>query len=376
MHQNEHALTAQNKCLAPEIMRRVVFVGVSPASQGGVAAVLNIYKQNIEPFQMVESTCDGSKFIKILFLLTAFFKLLCFRIKGCKIAHIHGSSYNSFKRKRLLINYARHLGYKVIFHLHGAEFHQFVRQYGEKRIKKILDKCSKIIVLSPSWKSFFARTLQINDTCIVNNIIPKPILSSSPTEKNKLHLTFLGYIGDRKGVFDLLTVLANDKAFYRNKVLLTAGGNGESKRLIDFIEKNDLQDTVKYAGWISGAAKEQLLQSTDIYLLPSYNEGLPISVLEAMSFHIPVITTPVGGIKDLVKHERNGLLVTPGDHSELDKALKRMIADANLRKQIAENNAVDIQEFFPEKVFTQLQKIYVDLLRDEKSSTCGNQIKI
>ena len=371
MFQSEHTITYS--CPAHEIMRRVVFVGVSPDSQGGIAAVLKSYKQNIEPFQMVESSRNGSKFTKLLVLFTAFFKLLFFRIKGCKIAHIHSASYNSFKRKKLLISYASLLGYRVVFHLHGGEFHKFTANYGIKRIRKVFNKCSAITVLSAHWQKFIADTWQIPDAAVINNMISKPAVTISKPTSQVLNLTFLGNIVDAKGIFDLLTVLANDQAFYRNKVLLTVGGNGESKRLIDFIEKNNLRDTVKYAGWISGEAKAQLLQSTDIYLLVSYNEGMPISILEAMSYHIPVISTPVGGINDLIKHERNGLLVPPGDHNELDKALKRLIADANLRKQISENNAVDIQEFFPEKVVMQLQKIYTDLLHNKKSLTCRDQ---
>ena len=371
MLQSEHTITCS--CPANEIMRRVVFVGVSPDSQGGIAAVLKSYKQNIEPFQMVESSRDGSKFTKLLVLFTAFFKLLFFRIKGCKIAHIHSASYNSFKRKKLLISYASLLGYRVVFHLHGGEFHKFTAGYGVERIRKVFNKCSAIAVLSAHWQKFIADTWQIPDAAVINNMISKPAVKTSPQTSQVLNLTFLGIIDERKGIFDLLTVLNANKDFYQDKICLTVCGNGEASKLQKFIAEHKLQNMVKYSGWISGKAKEQLLQSTDIYLLVSYNEGMPISILEAMSYHIPVIATPVGGINDLIKHERNGLLVPPGDHNELDKALKRLIADANLRKQISENNAVDIQEFFPEKVVMQLQKIYTDLLHNKKSLTCGDQ---
>ena len=351
------------------LMRKVVFVGTSPDSRGGVAAVLKCYQQYMHPFQMAESARDGSKLLKLTTFFAAFFKLLFFRIKGCKIVHIHGASYTSFKRKKLLMSYSRFLGYKVIYHLHGAEFKKFAEVYGAEKIRKTLSKCHAIIVLSRFWQKFFAEELHIPATYIVNNIVPQPDLPGKKSAADLLNLTFLGIIGDRKGIFDLLQVLSADNGFYRNKIRLTVGGNGEISRLQKFIAEHDLQDMVKYSGWISGEDKKQLLQSTDIFLLPSHDENLPVSVLEAMSYGIPVITTPVGGIPEVIKDEHNGLLVTPGDPTELDQAMKKLIASPELRRKMSANNLIDIQEFFPEKIMRQLQQIYESVLSDDRDNS-------
>lgn len=352
------------------LMRKVVFVGVAPGEPGGISAVLNCYRQHLSPFQMAETTCSGSKFTKILIFAATFFKLLFFRIKGCRIAHIHIASYNSFRRKKLLLDYALLLGYKVIYHLHGGEFNKFAPAYGIERIRRVFNKCSAVIVLSKSWQQLLAGSWQINNTVILNNIVPKPDMPVRKTGgSSMLQLTFLGIIGDRKGIFDLLQVLSADNGFYRNKIRLTVGGNGEISRLQKFIAEHGLQDMVKYSGWISGEDKKQLLQSTDIFLLPSHDENLPVSVLEAMSYGIPVITTPVGGIPEVIKDEHNGLLVTPGDPTELDQAMKKLIASAELRRKMSANNLIDIQEFFPEKIMRQLQQIYESVLSDDRDNS-------
>jgi glycosyltransferase involved in cell wall biosynthesis len=366
MHKNP---TAAHAAHSYDLMRKIVFVGVSPDSRGGIAAVLKCYHQYMHPFQMAESARDGSKILKLATLITAFFKLLFFRIKGGKIVHIHGASYTSFKRKKLLMSYSRFLGYKVIYHLHGSEFKKFAEVYGAEKIRKTLSKCHAIIVLSRSWQKFFAEELHIPATYIVNNIVPQPDLPEKKSAADLLNLTFLGIIDERKGIFDLLPVLSANKDFYQDKICLTVCGNGEASKLQKFIAEHKLQNMVKYSGWISGKAKEQLLQSTDILLLPSYDECMPVSVLEAMSYGVPVITTPVGGIPEIIQNEHNGLLVTPGNHAELDQALKKLISNAELRQKMSANNLVDIQEFFPEKVIQQLQKLYEQILSDTCSKS-------
>lgn len=357
--------------LSQEIMRKVVFVGVSPESQGGIAAVLKSYRANISPFQMVASTCDGCKLVKLFTFFAALFKLLFYRLKGCKIAHIHSSSYRSFKRKTILMKYSYFLGYQNIFHLHGSEFMEFASSVGKEKIRKKLNKCQTVIALSDTWKKFLTDEIRLSNVYCINNVVPIPDLSDKKDSAELIKLTFLGIVGTRKGIFDILEVLAADKEFYRKHVRLTIGGNGEISRLMHFIKDHDLDDMVEYAGWISGKDKEHLLLSTDIYLLPSYNEGLPISILEAMSYGIPVISTPVGGIKDLICHGHNGMLVTPGDHDQLDRALKKLLTDSQLRKIISENSLKDIQDFFPDKVLSELQKIYVKILSGNNKNTCG-----
>ena len=94
---------------------------------------------------------------------------------------------------------------------------------------------------------------------------------------------------------------------------------------MNFIKDNNLDEMVKFVGWVSGDAKSKILSTTDILVLPSYYEGLPISVLEAMSYAMPVITTPVGGIPEVVTDGVEGTLFTPGDKASLTQTIDTYI---------------------------------------------------
>src|SRR5690606_27051470 len=126
-------------------------------------------------------------------------------------------------------------------------------------------------------------------------------------------LLFLGTINDNKGIFDLLEAFYQNLVFFSGRVLLSIGGVGESARLQKEISEKELGQIVNYLGWVNHEDKRKQMTGCDLVILPSYNEGLPMVLLEAMSYGKPVIATPVGGIPEIVKQKSNGFLVAPGD---------------------------------------------------------------
>ena len=100
----------------------------------------------------------------------------------------------------------------------------------------------------------------------------------------------------------------------------------------------------------------------DVYILSSYSEGLPIAFLEAMAYHHPVISTPVGGIPEILKDGYNGRMVQPGDAGGIAKAICDYIEDKDSIKSQGENSYKVVQPFFPESVFASLKEIYQELL--------------
>lgn len=115
---------------------------------------------------------------------------------------------------------------------------------------------------------------------------------------------FMGEISMRKGGFDLLQAISDNKEYFKDKLLLRMGGNEVDGDIKTFIRNHQLEDFVSYEGWISGEKKTECLNWEDVYILPSYNEGLPIAILEAMSYKHPVISTPVGGILKSFKQKK------------------------------------------------------------------------
>ena len=100
----------------------------------------------------------------------------------------------------------------------------------------------------------------------------------------------------------------------------------------------------------------------DVFVLPSYNEGLPISILEAMSYNLPIISTKVGGIPEILKNEYNGYLINPGDLIALENAISALINNPSKRKLQGKRSGEIVKSFLPEQVIRQLDYLYKELL--------------
>ena len=348
------------------ISRMVVTIGPDWENpRGGIAQVLKTYSTIYNPFSVIITSKSGN----LLCNLYQFFKAineLLFRYnkREIKIVHIHTASYRSFWRKAVFVYLSKLINKKVVLHIHGAEFKKFAAIH-YKLIRKVLLKCDKIVVLSKSWKEWFETEFDINDVIIINNIIETPKTSiESKCVNEKLIVLFLGEIGKRKGIYDLLEALTKYKELYGNNIQLIIGGNGEVEKVKSYILEKHLKDIVEYKGWVSGNDKVHLLNSADIFVLPSYNEGLPISILEAMGYGIPVITTPVGGIPEVIIDGENGLLVSPGDVDGLFNAILELAKDTSLRKKMSESSRRGILLHLPNSVSDTLGKLYKQLLKD------------
>lgn len=170
----------------------------------------------------------------------------------------------------------------------------------------------------------------------------------------------MGEISKRKGGFDLLKAIADHREQFDGKLLVRMGGNEVDGDIKAYIREHHLESIVSYEGWIAGQKKIECLNWEDVYILPSYNEGLPIAILEAMAYHHPVISTV--GNSEIIKSGENGILVQPGDTKVIADAIKFYIENRDvIRKQ--GNNAFNVvQDFFPEKVFGDLKVLYLKML--------------
>lgn len=146
---------------------------------------------------------------------------------------------------------------------------------------------------------------------------------------------FLGWLEEPKGVFELLQSALTLKQ--RDiPVHVTFAGNGSAlPAAIEFVERNGLHDRIAFAGWVDDDAKTALLNESDIFVLPSWSEGLPNAMIEAMSAGLACILTEVGMIPDYVVHGRHGLLVPPRDVDALTQALTQLVANPALRGEVA-----------------------------------------
>ena len=355
------------KYIQNSISKKILFLGVSMKTKGGMTAVLVSYKKYIEGMQFIPTWKLGNKLVKSWYALQAIMRtwIKCTFDKNIKIVHIHGAANASFYRCKIFINLAKKLGKKVILHEHAADFVEFYNNTTNKAdITETINKCDKLIVLSESWKHYFISIgIDQNKICVLNNIVSPPELKPIKRIDDKLQLLYMGEISKRKGAFDLLKAICKEKEFFKDKLLLRMGGNEVDGDINKFIKDNGLEGFVSYEGWIAGEHKKECLNWEDVYILPSYNEGLPIAILEAMSYSHPVISTPVGGIPEVVENKRNGILVEPGNQEEIADAIKYYIENKDEIKTQGENGYKIVKDFFPEKVFNDLNNIYETLLK-------------
>lgn len=327
--------------------------------KGGIAQVLYSYKNFVyKDFKHVKSG-GGSHIISKLYFFCK--GLLLFIIKllfdgSIKVVHIHTASNSDFKRNSFYAIIAKLFKKKVVLHIHGGGFKDYYNR-NKTFVKSILYEVDAIVALSEYWRRFFAEDLQCKNVFVVHNIIPAPNYQPKK-EKNIFNLLYLGHIYEKKGIFDLVNVIKEHRDEYLDKLVLHIGGGlYEVDRLLGILEKDNLDNVIKFEGWVSGEVKQKLLNTSDAYILPSYAEGVPISILEAMSYHLPIISTRVGGVPSIVGDE-NGILVEPGNKLQLKNAIDYLIHSESQRVKMGEASYKISLDYQPQNVIKELTLLY------------------
>jgi len=282
------------------------------------------------------------------------------------LVHCHAAELGSFWRKSIFGLLARARRIPVLFHLHGAEMKDFYdAQVAPVRrlISWILERYSAVVVLSPSWADWVRSVAPKARVFVLHNYVRMPASQGRRAGEGPIKVLFLGIIGHRKGVYDLLPAFADARATVPGMKLLV-GGNGEVDQARMRAAELGLGDSVEFLGWVGGDRKNELLAAADIFVLPSYNEGLPISLLEAMSWGVPVISTTVGGIPELIRDGTDGYLIEAGDVPALARRLAELAGDPDLRRRMGRAGREQVAESFSrEAVLPRLEQLYADISR-------------
>jgi glycosyltransferase involved in cell wall biosynthesis len=307
---------------------------------------------------------EGGLALRLATATKAFLRFMGLLLSGrVNLVHCHSAMKGSFWRKSMFALVARAAGVPVVFHLHGSEMKSFVDKQPallQRLISWILEKQSVVVVLSESWFHYVKSISPRANIEILPNYVDLPDLRSKTAGRSdaEVKVLFLGLVGTRKGVYDLLPAF-KDAIAQAPALRLVIGGNGEVDRARALAVELKIDDHVKFAGWVSGEDKVKLLRQAHIYVLPSYNEGLPVSLLEAMSWQVPVISTCVGGIPELVREGVDGLLINAGDQAALTSAIVKLAQNVNSREKmgVAARNQVE-QNFSKQVVLPRLEALY------------------
>jgi glycosyltransferase involved in cell wall biosynthesis len=352
--------------------KKILIIGPSISrTKGGMATVTNdMLQQSDEQYQFehIVSHVEGSAIEKIVYIFKSLSKL--FFKRNYSIVHIHVASGASIYRKSLFVFAAKLLNKPVILHAHGGDFHNYYnRQTTIIRwfIRKMFSASAVILVLTEFWKTFFESHITKSRVVVLHNGVHADAYKqcfTSPAHIN--HFLYLGRFETQKGIYDLLDVI--DDLVNKNgqkKLRFFFGGYGETEKVNQFIQERHLEENVRILGWVNDQQKLEWLGKVETLLLPSYYEGLPMAILEAMAAGKIIISTDVGGIPDLVKNGENGFLFKPADKTALKKHILHVVSNPDDVVNIGEKNMAIIKaEYDLNTIFFYLKSIYDGVVRN------------
>ncbi|MEX2162797.1 MAG: glycosyltransferase family 4 protein [Sulfuricaulis sp.] len=270
------------------------------------------------------------------------------------------ATWSGFWRDAVLALIGRRVGAKIVGHVHGAWFDRILARKGltGKLVRVCISQYDTLLMLGTPWKRLIESYGYRGNVFIVSPTVSWKCYEEGKTFVRRYENSFgkglfVGQVGARKGVFELLEALQCLKVAGK-KALMTIVGPPEFKGEWDTVmtcwKKLGLQDIVRFTGPLEGETLYREFRDNDYLVLPSHSEGLPIVMLEAGMFGLPVVATPVGAVTDVLEHERNALIVQPGDAKGLAEAIERVVKDAELRKRLGCELRRDVDRYQPDAI--------------------------
>jgi glycosyltransferase involved in cell wall biosynthesis len=353
---------------ASKSLVNVLLVSPYGAAGGGMGRSME-YLAEAAPagfaFTFIESRGQGRAAWSAFFAARA---ALCVTIRSCNgrrnILHVNMAERGSVLRKSFFLYLGRILGVPTVLHLHAAEmapFYDSLALLPRRLLRLTLQRADAVIVLGrahAAWVRVVAGVAADRIT-IVPNGVAAPAPAATPASRGDL--LFLGNLVARKGVTDLLCALAAP-CLEELPWSLTMAGAGDAGALRRQAESLGIGARVEMQGWVTREASRHLLARAGALILPSYHEALPLSVLEALSYGVPVITTPVGSLPEVLRDGETALFVPPGDVTALTAAILALLTDEALAARLGQaGRALYQQEFTQARFAARICAVYQDI---------------
>lgn len=354
-----HKRAKDNSCAT------VTVVGTSHKTRGGITSVINAHKSGSQwnefHCKWIETHIDKDPFSKILYFIRGLIAFII-RLPKTDLVHIHLAAV---ERKMPFVFLTKLFRKKLIIHLHFPDPNTTI--YDSKKSRRYiwcLKKADKVIVLSHTWKDLIAKIWDIDNTQVIYN--PCPQIHPAPiyVSRENPYILYAGNLSDRKGYKDLLKAFAS-VANQMKEWRIVFAGNGDIEKAKFLAKELNIEKKVEFLGWVSGEGKDKCFRNASAYCLPSYAEGFPMGVLDAWAYHLPVITTPVGGLPDIIDDNKNALIFKAGDINGLaEKLLSLRQYDMRLKlsreSQILSETTFDIGN-----INRQVAGLYSKLLKNK-----------
>ncbi len=310
---------------------------------------------------------DAGSLWSLWVLTTAVARVVKGRVNGQLAGvHVNMAERLSLFRKCTLIIVSRALGIPVILHLHAAQLQHFYRHLPaplKAMTRWVFSIANSCIVLGTASRQFVNATLKVptQRIQILINGVPEPTdprRLSSPGINATQQVLFVGNLSERKGVSDLLQALALP-GFETDRVKVTLAGGGDIAAYQAQARRLGLDRWVHFAGWSNQAQVAQLMSRADVLVLPSYDEGLPLVILEALANGVAVVCSPVGEIPSVFTDHVNAIFVQAGDVMGIAAALQKVLKQPVLRQQLERNGrALYTQHFSLARFFSDVARIH------------------
>ena len=315
----------------------ILLIAPGKKGRGGVVSMVStLYtstflnaKYNFKWFE----TQNDRGIIKNLFSLIRALIIFPFIVFNIDLVHIHTASYNSFRRKSLFMLWCILLRKKYIVHIHGggvATFFNHSSLLARQYYIFCLNHASYIVTLAKIFSDVITKYVKNVPQVEISNPGRIELQKKSINPHVKLVL-FAGLIGYEKGVFDLLHAFANLKL--SNDIKLAIVGKGKIEEASNLADELCIKDRIMLPGWQTLDQLQKWYKKSDLFVLPSYIEGMPMVLLEAMAYGIPIISTTAGGIPATLPKEAHKYLFKAGDVNQLQELLLDLINNYNNRLQ-------------------------------------------
>ena len=324
----------------------------------------------------------GSPAFSLLVLCLALARIIWGRLSGNLAGvHVNVAERMSLFRKGAVIVVSRAMGVPVVLHLH-AQMHHFYASLPlvlQRLTRWVFSLATSVVVIGPVARHFVIEGLGVpaGRVQIVINGVPEATEPRRNADAGgPQRVLFLGNLSERKGVTSLLQALARP-GFDRTRLQVIIAGGGDVAGYQAKASTLGIQDFVKFTGWCDQDKAARLLAASDVLVLPSVDEVLPLVILEALANGVAVICTPVGEIPSLLTDEVDALFVTPGDVDDIAAGLQKVLHEPELLETLGHNGrALYERQFSLSQFFASVARIHeryfgVSALPREHAATEG-----
>lgn len=270
------------------------------------------------------------------------------RAHRAEVVFFSSSSFLGFYEKATMGLACRSLGVKTVVHLVGSfmEFREQASRLERRAIDRLVSSFDRVLVVSESFRAYFAREIPSAEVRIVPNPVDCaqfPVRATPPRHDREVQILFAGAMVEGKGILDLIAAAEIARPQLGHARIVCIGGGPLEDDCRRRIAAAGLEATIELRGFVDEAEKKRLFASSEIFVLPSHFEALPVSVLEAASTGLAVIATDVGGVRSAVEDGVTGLVIPPREPEQIARALVRLVGDADLRRSMGAAGAARVR---------------------------------